>query len=184
MENHDPRHHAGWTCSPRRTPPTAPSRKQEGSGSATSFAGEGRNHCSHRPKRQSQARRIHHFRATRHGRHEPARIPLGLGNPALTPRPFERPDSLPRKVGTEHCSPEENCCPDGESALYGFLSAGFRIAPPTGAYHTWKGSLAEGTTIEPDQTIEVERRNRRAANDLQLDRAVESPLRLSAAESG
>jgi len=62
---------------------------------------------------------------------------------------------------------------------------GFRLALPTGAYHTWKGALLEGTPIEPDQTIEFDWRNRRiAANDRQLDRAVESLLRLSAANAG
>ena len=49
---------------------------------------------------------------------------------------------------------------------------GFRLALPTGAYYTWKGSILEGTPIEPDKLIEFEWRQRRLGRDLQLERAV------------
>ena len=49
---------------------------------------------------------------------------------------------------------------------------GFRLALPTGAYYTWKGSILEGTPIEPDRMIEFDWRQRRLAGDIQLERAV------------
>ena len=48
---------------------------------------------------------------------------------------------------------------------------GFRLALPTGAYYTWKGSVLEGTPIEPDHLIEFDWRQRRLGRDLQLERA-------------
>ena len=51
---------------------------------------------------------------------------------------------------------------------------GFRLALPTGAYYTWKGSVLEGTPIEPDKLIEFDWRQRRLAGDIQLERAVAS----------
>jgi carboxyl-terminal processing protease len=51
---------------------------------------------------------------------------------------------------------------------------GFRLALPTGAYYTWKGTVLEGTPIEPDQTIEFDWRDRRLGADRQLDYAIES----------
>lgn len=51
---------------------------------------------------------------------------------------------------------------------------GFRLALPTGAYHTWKGSILEGTPIEPDQMIEFDWRDRRGGRDRQLDYAIEA----------
>jgi C-terminal processing protease CtpA/Prc len=50
---------------------------------------------------------------------------------------------------------------------------GFRLALPTGAYYTWKGSILEGTPIEPDKLIEFDWRERRLGRDIQLDRAAE-----------
>lgn len=50
---------------------------------------------------------------------------------------------------------------------------GFRLALPTGSYHTWKGMTLEGTPMEPDQTIEFDWRERRRGNDEQLERAAE-----------
>lgn len=50
---------------------------------------------------------------------------------------------------------------------------GFRLALPTGAYYTWKGSILEGTPIEPDHLIEFNWRQRRLGHDQQLDRAVD-----------
>ena len=48
---------------------------------------------------------------------------------------------------------------------------GFRLALPTGAYYTWKGSILEGTPIEPDKLIEFDWRQRRLGRDIQLERA-------------
>jgi carboxyl-terminal processing protease len=50
---------------------------------------------------------------------------------------------------------------------------GFRLALPTGAYYTWKGSVLEGTPIEPDKLIEFDWRQRRLGRDNQVDRAAE-----------
>ena len=50
---------------------------------------------------------------------------------------------------------------------------GFRLALPTGAYHTWKGTDLEGIPIEPDQTIEFNWRDRRLGADRQLAYAIE-----------
>ena len=50
---------------------------------------------------------------------------------------------------------------------------GFRLALPTGAYYTWKGSALEGTPIEPDELIEFDWRQRRLGRDIQLEGAAE-----------
>jgi C-terminal processing protease CtpA/Prc len=50
---------------------------------------------------------------------------------------------------------------------------GFRLALPTGAYYTWKGSILEGTPIEPDKQIEFNWRQRRTGVDIQLEHAAE-----------
>jgi len=51
---------------------------------------------------------------------------------------------------------------------------GFRLALPTGAYHTWKGALLEGTPIDPDQAVEFDWRSRRGGRDLQVECAIET----------
>jgi len=51
---------------------------------------------------------------------------------------------------------------------------GYRLALPTGAYYTWKGSVLEGIPIEPDQTIQFDWRDRRLGTDRQLDCAIAS----------
>jgi len=51
---------------------------------------------------------------------------------------------------------------------------GFRLALPTGAYYTWKGTVLEGTPIEPDQTIVFDWRDRRMGADQQLNCAIDS----------
>jgi C-terminal processing protease CtpA/Prc len=51
---------------------------------------------------------------------------------------------------------------------------GYRLALPTGAYHTWKGSILEGTPIEPDEQVQFDWRQRKAGFDGQLDRAIET----------
>jgi C-terminal processing protease CtpA/Prc len=53
---------------------------------------------------------------------------------------------------------------------------GFRLALPTGAYYTWKGTVLEGTPIEPDELVEFDWRERRTAGDGQLERAAEFAL--------
>jgi C-terminal processing protease CtpA/Prc len=58
---------------------------------------------------------------------------------------------------------------------------GFRLALPTGAYHTWKGAVLEGTPIEPDRSIEFDWRDRRSGNDRPLDFAVQLLQRLTRA---
>jgi carboxyl-terminal processing protease len=53
------------------------------------------------------------------------------------------------------------------------VGKGFRLALPTGAYYTWKGSILEGTPIEPDRMIDFDWRERRAlGRDRQLDYAI------------
>jgi C-terminal processing protease CtpA/Prc len=51
---------------------------------------------------------------------------------------------------------------------------GFRLAMPTGAYYTWKGSILEGTPIQPDHVIEFDWKDRRLGHDRQLAFAIES----------
>ena len=54
------------------------------------------------------------------------------------------------------------------------VGKGFRLALPTGAYYTWKGSVLEGTPIEPDHLVEFGWRDRQLGRDRQLDCAIES----------
>lgn len=61
------------------------------------------------------------------------------------------------------------------------VGAGYRLALPTGAYHTWKGTVLEGTPIEPDHLIEFDWRSRRNGFDQQLQKAVQFFGRLSRA---
>ena len=51
---------------------------------------------------------------------------------------------------------------------------GFRLALPTGAYYTWRGTVLEGTPIEPDEIIEFDWGDRRLGADRQLDYAIAS----------
>jgi C-terminal processing protease CtpA/Prc len=51
---------------------------------------------------------------------------------------------------------------------------GFRLALPTGAYHTWKGAVLEGTPIEPDHLVEFDWRCRRNSHDRQFNYAKDS----------
>lgn len=50
---------------------------------------------------------------------------------------------------------------------------GYRLALPTGAYYTWKGSALEGTPIEPQKRVEFDWRLTRTGVDGQLERAAE-----------
>jgi C-terminal processing protease CtpA/Prc len=53
------------------------------------------------------------------------------------------------------------------------VGEGYRLALPTGAYYTWKGSILEGTPIEPDELVQFDWKERRGGNDAQLKRAIE-----------
>ena len=48
---------------------------------------------------------------------------------------------------------------------------GYRLALPTGSYHTWSGRVLEGTPIKPDVNLPFHWRGRRAGKDEQLERA-------------
>ena len=54
------------------------------------------------------------------------------------------------------------------------VGQGFRLALPTGAYYTWKGSVLEGTPIEPDELVEFDWQTARGNKDRQLEYAIES----------
>ena len=49
---------------------------------------------------------------------------------------------------------------------------GYRLAFPTGAYYTWKGSVLEGTPIEPDESVAFDWREARRGNDPQLKHCI------------
>ncbi len=51
---------------------------------------------------------------------------------------------------------------------------GFRLALPTGAYHTWEGSTLEGSPIEPDVVAAFQLAKRREGVDTQLEKAVQA----------
>jgi carboxyl-terminal processing protease len=53
------------------------------------------------------------------------------------------------------------------------VGKGFRLALPTGAYSTWRGSILEGTPIVPDRTVEFDWRDRRGGRDGQLEYAID-----------
>lgn len=53
------------------------------------------------------------------------------------------------------------------------VGRGYRLALPTGAYYTWKGTVLEGTPIEPDELIQFHWQQRRAGIDGQLEHAID-----------
>ncbi|HEX3985834.1 MAG TPA: S41 family peptidase [Acidobacteriaceae bacterium] len=54
------------------------------------------------------------------------------------------------------------------------VGKGFRLALPTGAYYTWKGTVLEGTPIEPDHVVDFDWRERRShSSDRQLDYTID-----------
>lgn len=59
----------------------------------------------------------------------------------------------------------------------------FRLALPTGAYYTWRGTVLEGTPIEPDELVEFDWRDRRIGNDRQLDCAINHLCGVTATKS-
>jgi carboxyl-terminal processing protease len=63
------------------------------------------------------------------------------------------------------------------------VGQGFRLALPTGAYYTWKGTVLEGTPIEPDERIEFDWQQSRAGIDVQLEYAIDC-LRNRESKSG
>ena len=54
------------------------------------------------------------------------------------------------------------------------VGKGYRLALPTGAYYTWRGSVLEGTPIKPDEPVEFGWHAARANKDRQLEYAIES----------
>jgi C-terminal processing protease CtpA/Prc len=64
------------------------------------------------------------------------------------------------------------------------VGKGFRLALPTGAYYTWKGSVLEGTPIEPDHVVDFDWRERRShSTDRQLDYAIDYFQSMAAARA-
>ena len=80
---------------------------------------------------------------------------------------FARENNLARIVG-------ENTAGRLLSATSVKVGQGYRLALPTGAYYTWKGSVLEGTAIEPDELIEFDWQTARRNKDRQLEYATES----------
>ena len=80
---------------------------------------------------------------------------------------FARENNLARIVG-------EKTAGKLLSATSAKVGQGFRLALPTGAYYTWKGSVLEGTPIEPDELVEFDWQAARANKDSQLEYAIES----------
>ncbi len=48
---------------------------------------------------------------------------------------------------------------------------GYRLALPTGLYHTWSGRVLEGTPIKPEVNLPFDWRGRRTGKDEQVERA-------------
>jgi C-terminal processing protease CtpA/Prc len=80
---------------------------------------------------------------------------------------FARENKLARIVG-------ENTAGRLLSATSVKVGQGFRLALPTGAYYTWRGSVLEGTPIEPDELVEFDWQKARGNKDEQLEYAIES----------
>jgi C-terminal processing protease CtpA/Prc len=64
------------------------------------------------------------------------------------------------------------------------VGGGYRLALPTGAYYTWKGSVLEGTPIEPDERVEFDWRRARSSIDDQLEHAIETLSRQDLVRAG
>ncbi|MGA9071026.1 MAG: S41 family peptidase [Terracidiphilus sp.] len=54
------------------------------------------------------------------------------------------------------------------------VGQGYRLALPTGAYYTWKGTVLEGTPIDPDELVAFDWQAARAYKDSQLEYVAES----------
>lgn len=68
----------------------------------------------------------------------------------------------------------------GEATAGRLLSAtsvkvghGYRLALPTGSYHTWSGRVLEGTPIDPDVPVPFDWQERGQGRDRQLEKAIE-----------
>jgi C-terminal processing protease CtpA/Prc len=79
---------------------------------------------------------------------------------------FARENSLARIVG-------EKTAGRLLSATSVKVGQGFRLALLTGACYTWKGTVLEGTPIEPDEQIGFDWQQSRAGADGQLERAID-----------
>jgi len=79
---------------------------------------------------------------------------------------FARENNLARIVGEETAGKLL-------SATSVKVGQGFRLALPTGAYYTWKGSVLEGTPIEPDERVEFDWQAARVRKDTLLEAAIE-----------
>ena len=79
---------------------------------------------------------------------------------------FARENNLARIVGEETAGKLL-------SATSVKVGQGFRLALPTGAYYTWKGSVLEGTPIEPDERVEFDWQAARIRKDPLLEAAIE-----------
>jgi C-terminal processing protease CtpA/Prc len=79
---------------------------------------------------------------------------------------FARENNLARIVG-------EKTAGKLLSATSVKVGQGFRLALPTGAYYTWKGSVLEGTPIEPDERVEFDWQAARIRKDPLLEAAIE-----------
>jgi C-terminal processing protease CtpA/Prc len=64
------------------------------------------------------------------------------------------------------------------------VGGGFRLALPTGAYYTWKGSVLVGTPIEPDELVQFNWQTARENKDRQLEYAIESVSERQGQRSG
>jgi len=118
-----------------------------------------------------------------------AKKPIVLETEGLGPKPFHRRVILLVNRHTASAAEmivafaRENKLADiiGEKTAGRLLSAtsvkvgnGFRLALPTGAFHTWKDAILEGAPIEPNQTVEFDWRSRRSDYDKQLDYAMQT----------
>ena len=127
-----------------------------------------------------------------------AKKPIVLETEGLGPKPFQGRITLLVDRHTASAAEmivafarENNLATiTGEGTAGRLLSAtsvkvgkGFRLALPTGAYWTWKGSVLEGTPIEPDRIIGFDWRDRRFGNDRQLDFAIECARNVSSAKA-
>jgi C-terminal processing protease CtpA/Prc len=90
---------------------------------------------------------------------------------------FARENKLARIVG-------ENTAGRLLSATSVKVGQGFRLALPTGAYYTWRGSVLEGTPIEPDDLVEFDWQTTRRNKDRQLEYAIESVSAVQSRRSG
>jgi len=115
--------------------------------------------------------------------------PIVLQSEGLGPKPYDghiallvdRHTASAAEMVTIFAKENELATIVGEKTAGRLLSAtsvkvghGFRLALPTGAYYTWRGSALEGSPIEPDVISEFDWRDRRHGNDGQFDAALKT----------